>query len=156
VSVTNKQEQTWWSLFPFRGIDISNKHHDLHHPLFGDATLVSVRHLPQIIATLKLDNDPHHRPKDVIRSFEEIANRDDANTFLAIRRRVVSLFHVDGHWGDDGQQQLFNSPLVIGQSGFHRGCLPLPPALPFLHPDRKRFERPREDPRPNLPKRTTP
>jgi len=71
-------------------------------------------------------------------------------------RPVVSLFHVDGHWGDDGQQKLFHRPLVIGQSGCQRGGLPLPPALPFLHLDRTRLERPREDPRPHPPKRTPP
>src|SRR5215213_3473714 len=65
---------------------------------------------------------------------------------------VVSLFYVDSGWSDHGQQELFNSPLVIGQSGCHRGGLPLPPALLFLHPDRKRLERPCEDPRPNPPK----
>src|SRR6266498_2635649 len=66
------------------------------------------------------------------------------------KNAVVSLFHVV-RWGDDGQQQLFNSPLVIGQSSGHRGCLPLPPALPFLHPPRKRLERPREIVDPILP-----
>src|SRR6266540_1149618 len=52
---------------------------------------------------------------------------------------VVSLFRVDSLWGDDGQQQLFNRPLVIGQSGCQRGCLGVPPPLPFMHPDRERL-----------------
>ena len=64
---------------------------------------------------------------------------------------VVSLVHVDSLWGDDSQQQLFNSPLVIGQASFHRRCLRLPPPLPVMHPDRERLERTREIVNPVFP-----
>src|SRR6266496_5095186 len=92
-----KQERTWWNLFPFRGIDITDRRHDLRRPLFGDVTLLSVRHLPQLISALKLETEPGYHPPDIVQSFEEVARREWAKTFMAVSRKGI----IDDFEGSD-------------------------------------------------------
>jgi len=98
-----KQERTWWNLFPFRGIDITDRRHDLRRPLFGDVTLLSVRHLPHVIAAMKLDKEPGYDSDDIARHFKAVAERERAKTFLAVRRKGI----VDDFEGSD------EDPLIV-------------------------------------------
>ncbi len=49
------QASSWWVFFPFKGLDISDEQPDLEAPLFGDATIISKKHMVQLVPRLKMN-----------------------------------------------------------------------------------------------------
>jgi hypothetical protein len=82
-------ERTWWTLFPFRGLIITDKRHELRHPLFNDVTFLSIQHVPHVIAALKLEKESRFDFAQTVRHVEQVAEREQAKTFLAVRRRGI-------------------------------------------------------------------
>lgn len=102
-----EREGNWWILHPFRGIEITDVRHNLRNPIFGDASLVSVKHLPAIVRLLKLDDDPDYGKKEthhLVEMAQRIAKQESAETFLAVRRRGFAN-------DDDGE-----TPPIINES----------------------------------------
>ncbi len=51
--------QNWLIFFPMYGIDITDAEHDLDKPMFGDCTIVSSKHVPELkaVVPMMLPND---------------------------------------------------------------------------------------------------
>jgi len=49
-----KKRGTWWVLYPLEGMSISDREHDLDRPMFGDATIISGRHISHIVSGMKM------------------------------------------------------------------------------------------------------
>jgi hypothetical protein len=56
MSEQKVEKRNWLFFFPMYGIDITDVEHDLDSPMFGDWTIVSSEHLPDI---KKLHHIPH-------------------------------------------------------------------------------------------------
>ena len=86
-----KEEADWWMFYPLCGIDVTDARHGLRKPLFGDVTLVSKRHLREVIALM-----PHHEGSQESKAkhdaslasyMKQMADEESAEAFLAVRRR---------------------------------------------------------------------
>lgn len=80
---------TWWVLFPFKGLDINDPRHDLNRPIWGDATVLSKRHIGQIVPLLKINERTtigHDHERDVIYLLEHATFDQDFQSFIAVCR----------------------------------------------------------------------
>jgi hypothetical protein len=83
---------TWWILYPFRGLDIADEQHDVINPAFGDFTVIAKKHIRQIIPLLNFTDDTVHgeqNERDVIYMMENATFREDFDSFIAVRRKGV-------------------------------------------------------------------
>jgi len=84
-----EQTKTWWVFFPVKGLDVLNKRHDLDKPLFGDATLVSKKHIRQIVHLLEANKrmgGDHDHERDIIYMMEHATLTEDFQSLIAVQR----------------------------------------------------------------------
>jgi hypothetical protein len=87
-----EKANTWWILYPFRGLDIADEQHDVINPAFGDFTIIAKKHIRQIIPLLNFTDDPVHgkqNEQDVIYMVENATLREDFHSFIAVRRKGI-------------------------------------------------------------------
>jgi hypothetical protein len=85
-----EKSKTWWIFHPLKGLDITDEFHDLDSPMFQDATIISRKHIRQIIANkMKLNEKNQH---EIISLFDPDPRFDwgeGFQSFIAIRRTGV-------------------------------------------------------------------
>jgi hypothetical protein len=82
-----QEKGTWWSLFPIFGLDLLDENYNFSRPLFGDATIISKRHIKQIISQLKLNDDTSFdHERDLLDHIERMVNDVDYHSYIAVRR----------------------------------------------------------------------
>lgn len=86
IEVTRANVEFWWWYFPITGLSITDETPDLEHPLFKDASIISVAAMKSLI-----QNDPSH-PQD-LKNFAEDLFEKEADSVLAIKQ---ALFTTDG------------------------------------------------------------
>lgn len=75
-----------------KGLDISDEEHDLPAPMFGDCTLVSRNHIPQIVPLLRLNERKapgHDHAHDVTYMLENATFHEEFQSFVAVRRTGI-------------------------------------------------------------------
>lgn len=79
----------WWTFFPLKGLDITDRGHDLDTPLFGDATIISKRHVRQIVPLLRMNermSPGHDHEGGVVFMMEHATFQSDFQSFIAVKR----------------------------------------------------------------------
>lgn len=83
MSTENNSPEFWWWYFPITGLEITDAAADLEHPLFKDATIISVAAMKSLI---QADPSHHKEIKDMaINAFER-----ECDSVLAIRHALFS------------------------------------------------------------------
>lgn len=83
------QSKPWWIFFPFKGFFPTNKGHDLVRPIFGDITIVTKKHLHQIVPMLKANQrmaPGHDHEKDIHLLLEHTAKGEVFESYIAVKR----------------------------------------------------------------------
>ncbi len=105
------ENNAWWVLFPFRGLDITDEQHDLFRPVFGDFTVVSKKHIQQIISLINFGDDPIHgeeNKQNTIYMLENATFREDFHSFIAVRRRgFISIEYPMPKWVEDARARAY-------------------------------------------------
>ena len=88
----------WWIFYPLKGFDIADEEHDLSNPMFGDTTIVSKRHMPQIIKLLKLNEQGDTSYDHEARAISLIENStlgERFHSFIAVKRLGLVLSSIE-------------------------------------------------------------
>lgn len=88
----------WWIFYPLKGFDISDEEHDLSNPMFSDTTIVSKRHMPQIIKLLKLNEQGDTSYDHEARAISLIENStlgERFHSFIAVKRLGLVLSSIE-------------------------------------------------------------
>lgn len=81
---------TWWIFYPVKGLDIADERPDLDAPMFGDATLISKKHIRQVVPLLKLNEggvSGHDHEKDVTYILEHATFKEEFHSMIAVKRK---------------------------------------------------------------------
>src|SRR4051794_32752805 len=111
MSDSARVQDTWWILYPMYGLEITDEKADLDHPMFGDCTIVSKQHFPQIAdlvmapgrlfernLTLEQERTYNIHTMEFAVGAEPYTDRPLLHSFLAICRKGYLL--PDQYYGD--------------------------------------------------------
>jgi hypothetical protein len=79
----------WWVFYPVKGLDITDEEADLDQPLFGDATVISKKHIRKLVPLLRLNErgaPGHDHEADTILIIEKNTFSTDFHSFIAVLR----------------------------------------------------------------------
>lgn len=83
------QASSWWVFLPFKGLDISDEQPDLEAPLFGDATIISKKHMVRLVPRLRMNErmaPGRDHEADLLYLLQNATFREDFQSFVAVRR----------------------------------------------------------------------
>ena len=83
------KSRVWWAIFPVLGININNKHSGIHRPMFGDSTLISRNHIPELVRKLRMNErmaPGYDHEKDAIFILNQASQSEEFHSFIAVRR----------------------------------------------------------------------
>lgn len=92
MSEIKDQPREWWIFYPIKGLDIADEKHDLLEPMFGDSTLVSRKHVRQIVPLLHLNErmaPGHDHEHDITYMLENATLSDEFQSYVAVRRTGI-------------------------------------------------------------------
>ena len=80
---------TRWAFFPLKGLDVLNKTADLDRPMFGDATILSLAHIPSLLSLLSKSmkgsaaSDLSQTTKSIL---DYVNSVEEFQSFVVVRR----------------------------------------------------------------------
>ena len=89
MTAKEPRRTTRWALFPLKGFDLTNKTADIRKPMFGDGTIVSLTHVPTLLARLTkgMKQDRAQDLAQTTKSILEYVNSvEEFQSFVAVRR----------------------------------------------------------------------
>jgi hypothetical protein len=90
VNSIEKDLNIWWTFFPVKGFELLDESFNFTDPLFGDATIISKRHIKGIISHIDFNESlskNHDHDSDITFMMENLLSKEDYHSLIAIRRR---------------------------------------------------------------------
>lgn len=81
---------TWWVFYPVKGLDIATEKPELDKPMFEDATLISKRHLGELVRLLRLKErmtPGHDHEQDIYSLLQHATLEEKYHSMIAVKRR---------------------------------------------------------------------
>src|SRR5688500_10518728 len=95
--LSDERKGCWWVLFPYSGLTITDETVDLDRPMFGDATVISMQHVPLILSQLERGAlVSESGAVRALRGWIDAQTKDKQNasdSFIAVRRSGVLSRH---------------------------------------------------------------
>jgi len=87
---TDNATTTWWIFYPVKGLDIATEQPELDKPMFEDATLISKRHLRELVGLLRLNErmmPGHDHERDIYYLLQHATLEEKYHSMIAVTRR---------------------------------------------------------------------